>query len=194
METNRKCPSPSPRDGFTLLEMAVAVVALTLLLGGAFTVLFHGEKLFAQQMQQFSFDQSGRKVMDRLAEELRAAHPASLLPLLIANSNFVSFQKVTGFSGGAVQLGPRLTLGFQLAPGEVVNGLDENGNGVADDGFLTLTPTAGTPIRLCGNVQALRFTSIAGGMSYSADLAFKNEKGQVTQRTYTRQVAFRNPQ
>lgn len=48
----------------------------------------------------------------------------------------ITFQAVDDFAAGAVVLGNLNQLAFQYAPGEANNGIDDNGNGLIDEGGL----------------------------------------------------------
>jgi len=183
-----------PRNrGFTLIEIVIAMALAFLVMTGVFNVMFHWENLFTEQVRQFTVDQSAEKILQRLANEIRAADPATITPTVLSNSSSIRFQRVTGFSGGAVQLGTPVTFGFSLAPGETANGVDQDGNGLADDGFLTMQEGTGAPIQLAANVLGLRFTSTATGVTMSADVGMVGVKKNVSVKTFTKNVSFRNP-
>lgn len=184
--------SRSREEGYTLIEVAVVLSMSLLIMQGVFNVMFHWERLFTEQVKHFTLDQSAERILQRLAEEIRSADPATLVPTVVSNSSTVQFQRVTGFSGGAAQLGSAVTFGFALAPGETANGVDQNGNGLADDGYITMTE-GGSTIRLAGNVMGLRFTSTSTGLTISTDIGMVDTKQNVTVKTFIRDVAFRNP-
>ena len=95
-------------------------------------------------------------------------------------------------------LGTVTTLGFQLAPGETANGIDDNGDGRVDEGVVTYTytPASGGPVtvQIGGNVTGLRFNSSGTGMGMliAVDIGMSNRKGNLMQKTFTQEVTFRN--
>jgi prepilin-type N-terminal cleavage/methylation domain-containing protein len=179
--------------GVTLIELVVVVAVLLLVLGGALTVVFNSQISFALQMEEAVIEQNGRQVSERLTREIQEAFPASVLPIIMANSSFVSFQKVVGFENGIVQLGPLITLGFEPETGEQVNGRDDNRDGRVDEGYVTFTEFGRPAIRLVGDVLSLRFNPATNGISYAVEIGRVDREGQVTRRTYQQGAAFRNP-
>ena len=111
----------------------------------------------------------------------------------MANSSYVSFEKVVGLENGVVQLGPLITLGFQPETGEQVNGRDDNRDGRVDEGYVTYTEAGKPSIRLVGDVLSLRFNPDTSGISYAVEVGRVDREGRVTRRTYQQGAAFRNP-
>ncbi len=193
LESRSPAPPADPRSGYTLLEIAVSLVVLNVVLGGAFMVIFHANRLFSEQMSHVNLEQTGWRVMDRLANELQGANPPTVTPVVIDDSTWLRFQKVTGFSGGAITLGGFATVTFRLAAGETDNNVDDNGDGIADEGFVVLTPDGDPDSNIAGNIVGLRFDATPGGVSVAADVAVRTYRGELLQRTFTREICFRNP-
>ena len=194
---------PARQQGFTLLETAVITLMLTLVMGSMITAVFHSKVFSADYAQDLIIDQTGRRVLDRLAEELQAASPGTLAPLVL--SDYVTFQKVTGFQSGAAVLGPVTTIDRQaVSEAEkssknkgVKKKLQPDGNVSTsyfsyDDGFLTLTEFGNPPVQIAGRVLALRFEPVLGGIKVSVDVGMVNREDLIVQKTFTQQVTFRN--
>jgi type II secretory pathway pseudopilin PulG len=179
-------------QGFTLLESAIAIAATLLAMSGIYSIVLSTERLFSDQMKEHALEQAGRRVMGRATEYLRAAHPSTIQPALLLNSSYVTFQEVTGFNGSVVELGPVTTLRFELAPDETLNGADDNGNGLADEGFLVLTPDGAPSQWLDGNLLGLRFTAVSRGIRCEADVGVFKQKEGLQTKTFSRTVTFRN--
>ncbi len=180
------------REGFTLLEVLIVAGLLTLTLGSAMEVWFHSQAAFADSVRQNVVGDTGRRLLTRLGAELLETEPTVLLPLSIVDSNFVQFQKVTGYDAGGKVLGPVITLGFQLETGETANGADDNGDGRADEGYVTYTEQGDPTIRIGGNVVGLRFNGLPNGIMISVDVGIVYRDGQLVEDSFTRIVAFRN--
>ena len=120
------------------------------------------------------------------------AEPSVLLPLAIVDSDFVQFQKVEGYNAGAKVLGPVITIAFLLEIGETANGIDDNGDGRIDEGYVTYTVQGDPAIRIGGNVLGLRFNGLPNGIMISLDVGLVDRDGQLVQDSFTRIVAFRN--
>ena len=191
---SRRTARPLPRNGgYTLLEIVMGMAIVFLVMQGIFNVMFHWENLFTEQVRQFTVDQSAERILGRLANEIRASDPTTITPTVLANSSTIRFQRVTGFSGGSAQLGAPVTFAFSLAPGETANGADQDGNGLADDGFITMQEGTAAPVQLAANILGLRFTSTATGLTVSADVGMVGVKKNVSVKTFTKNVSFRNP-
>ena len=75
------------------------------------------------------------------------AAPANLEPSLSAplSSSWLTFQVVVGMEDGVPVFGPPVRLEFELDPDETDDGLDNDGDGVADEGRAVLVRNAGLP-------------------------------------------------
>jgi hypothetical protein len=183
--------APSRRSGFTLIELVFVTGLMLVLMGGIITIIHQSQRLFADQVSRYTLDEAGRHLMDRLSEELCAAEPTTFKPLALANSPYLTFQKVIGYANGAPQLALPATFDWQPTAGESINGQDDNGDGRIDEGFLVLTQQGGAPIRICGNVVAASFNSIANGLGFSVTLGV-TDHGRLIQKTFYQEVNLRN--
>ena len=57
----------------------------------------------------------------------------------------LSSRRPIGFAGGGVQWGPLTTIALELEPGEMDDGLDNDGDGFADEGRVVWTEAPGQP-------------------------------------------------
>lgn len=179
-------------SGFTLVELMIGLVVLSLVLGSVCMVVLGTHRLFSEQWTRVYLDQTGARVMDRLSSELRAAYFPTMTPVVLADSTWVRYQPVTGFAGGAAQLGGFATLQMELAAGEADNDIDDDGDGLADEGVVTYIADDGTRSRIADNVLALRIDSTAAGLLIAVDVAVTDYRGEPIQRTYTREICLRN--
>ncbi len=203
---------PVRREGFTLIETALVLVLLSVVLGSLVMVLFHSQVFSAEFTRQGVIEETGWRISTRLGDELFNMDSASLLPFVIDNSVYIQFREVVDIdvAGNAV-LGDFIVIGWQAEPGETLNGLDDDGDGRIDEGYVSrldkgnTVPYGGYPVasqwqtqgqstltQLAGNILGLRFSSTLGGLSYSVDVGLVNADGTVTQTTFTRQITFRD--
>jgi hypothetical protein len=164
----------------------------TVITGGATMVILKSEEVFSEQVHHLTIEQTGRRVMERLAAELRQASPDTVLPALLGDTSWIYFKKVTGFTDGAVQLGAPIIIFWQLAAGESANGLDDNGDGYSDEGLLLYSEGWQKPVPLAAHVFGLRFNSTTGGVAYEVDVGRWDRRGALTRRTFAQEVSFRN--
>ena len=186
-------PCGDRRQGFTLLEVTIVLAVLGVIFGGAMTVVLRSTISFDEQIRELAIDQFGWRTMDRLAEELRAADPTSILPAVIADSDMIQFQRITGYDtvSASKLLAPLTTIKFQLETGETANGQDDNGDGRADEGYLVYTQS-GNSYRLAGNILGVRFNTTAAGLSFAVDVGLADRDGIVQQRTFVQEISIRN--
>ena len=102
-ESLRAVAENNRQRALTLLETLLAFVILTMVLGGAVTLATRTERHLSDELRRLSVDDAGTRLLRRLSTELTQAYPSSVLPALLDDSDYVTFQKVTGYSGGAVQ-------------------------------------------------------------------------------------------
>ena len=179
------------RSGFTLIELVIVTGIMLAVMGGVITIVHQSEKLFSDQVSRFTIDEAGRHLMDRLSEQLRAAETSSFKPLAMANSPYVTFQRVIGYLNGTPQLSLPVTIELQLDPAEKKNGKDDNKDGRIDEGYLVSTQLGGVPIRLSANLVGLSFNPITNGLAFTATLAV-TDHGRVIQKTFYQEVNLRN--
>jgi len=179
------------RSGFTLFELMVATATMLMVLSAVATIIHQSSRLFSDQVHRYSIDEAGRHLTDRIAEQLRGAEPATFKPLALTNSPWVSFQRVVDYANGAPVLGPTVTLEVQLAPREIKNGKDDNGDGRIDEGFLVSTDQGAAPIRLSGNVMSVAFNPITNGMAFTVTMGV-TDHGRLIQKTFYEEVFLRN--
>ncbi len=177
--------------GFTLLEVIVASGLLALVMGNAVVLSLNVEDHLSHDVIRLTVDETCNRVVNRVSEQLRQAYPSSVDPTVLDDSATLTFRKVTGYSGGTVQLGPEHGFEFQPATGESDNGQDDNGDGRIDEGVLVYTED-GTSTVIAENVLGLGFTSAAGGISFSFGVGLVDRDGNVVQKAWTRQLGFRN--
>ena len=140
---------------------------------------------------------------DGLDISIRVADPTTLAPPVI--SDYLAFQKVTGYVNGAQVLGPLITISrTAVAEAEKApknQGLKRllNPDGSAsqnyfpyDEGFLTYTESGKEPVNVAGKVLALRFEPLVGRIKISVDIGLVNRDGYIVQKTFSEQVAYRN--
>ena len=193
------------QGGFTLMEISIVTFVLTLVLGSLVTVVLDSGFFSGEYTQRLIINQTGRRIMERLREELRAAEPSTVMPVLIADSDFVQFQKVEGYKNDAVLLSPVITIRRQPTPIDQIpvrnqgqkRKLEPDGTispdlFTYDEGLLTSTEEGSPPLGIAGKVLGLRFNAIPNGLSFSVDIGLVNRDDVIVQKTFTEQVIFRN--
>jgi hypothetical protein len=134
---------PQPvRSGHTLIELVVTVSLLGLVFASLINMLDSSRKAYRQGSTMALVQIDARRALDRIAAQLENAGFATLVPnpVNMAAPDML-FQVATGFdeAAGTIVFGSSARLFFAYADGEIDNGLDDDGNGLVDDGRVVLT-------------------------------------------------------
>ena len=146
MQLRRTSPA---RQGFSLLELLFSMATLGTFLGTMILVMGQGSRAARTGMVRQSVEGLARRTLDRIANELMGAVAETLDPSPAApwGSSSLSFQRIEGYSAGAVQWSPVVEFGLALDEGELDDGADNNGNGLIDERKLVCTTDdGGTPV------------------------------------------------
>jgi len=141
----RSHPHPG-RTGSTLIELLFALALLSTVLGSLLALGSTSTKLCETGVTNSTLEASARRALDRLSRELSGARSDSLATLAESPlwQEGIDFDRV-----GAMRAGDgRITWSanraeFRLDPGELDDGLDNDGDGLVDEGMLALVQDAG---------------------------------------------------
>ena len=131
----------------TLTEI---VVALSLLLGIGGTVLVASGSLssaFQTGSSLARLDRAAHDGVTRIAQRLEGAAPDTLLPLLADTTmgeTAIEFERVVGYADGDSVLDPAERIALEPSPTDPLDGADNDGNGLVDEGWLVWTERIGT--------------------------------------------------
>jgi len=131
--------------GFTLIEVALVVALFGTILGRVVLVFRSSTRACQVGSTEGHLEAVVNRVLDRIAERLQASSHTTVTPSLVApfSSPTIDFQRTVGFAGGVVTWSPTERIGFQYRPGEIDNGIDDDGDGIADDGRVVWTQNVG---------------------------------------------------
>lgn len=150
------------RGGFTLLELVIATAALSLLLGAMGVVQVRSREMSRVSVAQEEVEAQCRRNLDRVAEELEGVGRTMLFPdpSTAFGTGTLTYQHPASISNmGVVTWDNARHLQLQLAPGEIDNGLDDNGDGLVDERALVLTRDFGLgsarSVTICSGIPEL---------------------------------------
>jgi len=131
--------SRESRRGTTLLEVALASVLLIVFTGGALFMASRTGVAYRTDSTGAELDALGTQVLGDVAEGLRAADAAGLLPPPAwspQSTNRVEFTRITGFDDltGLVIPGPPERYVLERDPGDPDDGVDNDDDGLIDEG------------------------------------------------------------
>ncbi len=136
-----------PRAGFSLIEMLIVALILSLALGMLSMIGQSSERAYETGTTAAQLEQQSAQAVDRIVVELRPMRLSTLAPDPSPGLGGSSIQYVQalGFEAGEVQDSSLRQLAFEYAEGELDDGLDNNSNGLRDEGRVVLTEDLGGP-------------------------------------------------
>jgi len=149
------------KRGFTSLEVLISTAILGMLMGGV-SLIMH-TSLGAYREAQLSAELEGRlrRAVDRVAQELVSTGADVITPDPSGEfgSSTLEFRRAIGLTGDVVNWGSRMNISFDYEAGEIDDGVDNNGNGLVDEGVLALDLNVGAAnekrVVICHGVSEL---------------------------------------
>ena len=121
-------------SGFTLLELSIYVTILVILGSPFVTLVLTSTRATSENDAVNKVEAENRKSLFRVEKELKRAIATSVV---VGDSGLsLSFTPPTGFDGTGAIAGQQIRFLFRVRSGETLNGIDDNQNGVADEGEL----------------------------------------------------------
>lgn len=133
------------RGGFTLIELVLVAALLSVFLGSTVVLgrsvlgAFRSETTVARQ------DEALQLALDRMAQRLRAVDGQALQPGAVASSSWIEFQRASDHDGTDLLWGELERLLFEREEGEADDGLDNDGDGLVDEGRVVWLRDPGGP-------------------------------------------------
>jgi hypothetical protein len=128
-------------SGFSLVEIVIAAAILFLVIGSVTMMGVASDRGYRTGATVAQLEEQTALAIDRVSADLRVA---VLDSVELDGSGAVTYVQAIGFSGGPIW-STRRRLAFELEPGELEDGIDNNGNGLADEGRIVLTVDADGP-------------------------------------------------
>jgi type II secretory pathway pseudopilin PulG len=122
--------------GFTIVEIVIAVLIIVMMSGVVVRVSDSGSGAYRTGVTVADLDARTARALERIVREISAASAATLDPPDPAGGDRIAFQLPVGEQGTAVVWSDPVRYAVELAPGEILNGADDNGDGLVDDGVL----------------------------------------------------------
>jgi prepilin-type N-terminal cleavage/methylation domain-containing protein len=135
----------STRAGFTLIELAIVTLVFAVLMGAFALVSVTSHKTYRESSRAAVLDQRLRRALDSISSELRVVAGSLMAPdpQNALGTDRIDFRQALGIVNGKVTWGPQSRIAFEFAPGEINDGVDNDGNGMVDDGWVVLTRDVG---------------------------------------------------
>jgi hypothetical protein len=131
----------------SLIELLIATTLLVMTLGAVVLVSSANDRAYQTGVTAAHLDAQLGIAVDRVVGELRvAAMEDTVLPVPgLTGPAAVTYAHATDYVAGEVVKTPPRRLEFEYDFGELDDGLDNNGNGLVDEGRIVLTEDIGTP-------------------------------------------------
>ncbi|MCY3004182.1 MAG: hypothetical protein NTV21_20495 [Planctomycetota bacterium] len=165
---HRSLGAPRGRRGHSIVEVTIAATVLMSVFGAVGVVTQRGARVSEEGISSTTVENAARRAVDRVASELTNCQAASL-PLPPASqraANLIEFQRAEGYAGGNVLLSNERRLLRVASPGDANDGLDNDSDGLVDEGDLVLIPDTSDPdspnVVLATGVAEMTAGEIAG--------------------------------
>ena len=139
----------------TLLEVAMALTLFAAFASSVFLAIDLSSASYRTEAVTARLDSLAREALDQICERLRGTDFENITPRVAAVDS-IDFQRVRGFAGG-VQWGPTERLAFEYEPAEPNDGLDNDVDGLIDEGRLVWIENPGLATErrtiLCSHVS-----------------------------------------
>ena len=137
----------STNRGMTVVEVVVAMTIFTLVLGLVGLATLSGQEAYKVGMNVSQLENQARRTVDRIADEILEAGARWVVPQPTAplGDSALNYRRNEGFAGGNIVWSSPRVIRFQYAAGEVDDGVDNDGNGLIDDGVVVMVRDDGGP-------------------------------------------------
>jgi len=159
------------RAAFTLIELLVSMAVLALVISAMGMVQIRTQQASKVTLTKTLSEMAAQRALDRIVGELTGVGRSLIFPDPVSNlgTSALTYQHPTGVNAaGVVQWDTPCRLELQLEPGEMDNGIDDDGDGLVDERRLVLTKNFGTAnaraIVLCSGIPELLEGETANGL------------------------------
>lgn len=135
MREPRRHPRPR-RGGFSLLEVVISVGLVTLVFLSTGVLAQRASATFDQGAFAAELDADSHRTLRAVAEELSEAGFDDMSKPSVLGESFVDYRRSLNWNGGAILWSDWMRVEFQYEQGELDNGIDDNGNGLVDEGIV----------------------------------------------------------
>lgn len=163
-----RVPTRRPNSGYSLIEVLIATSLTAVVLLSAAVVSRQGVGALQVTQSAADLEDRARRLSDRLSVELEnttAINPQPNAPFSVSDFTFI---RVEGVAGNAPVLSDPTRIFWRYATGELDDGLDNNGDGLVDEGEIVMTRNFGTAteisVVLCRRVAEIQEGETADGI------------------------------
>jgi len=125
----------------------IVITLLGAVVGSVLAVLRTSTRAIGVGTTDARLESLASQTLDLIASRLRSSQRATMTPTLSApfSSSQITFQTSVGIAGGATVWGPVECIRFEYAPNDPNDGIDNDGNGIVDEGRVVWVQDVGGP-------------------------------------------------
>ena len=147
-------PMPTRRQevGVTVLELLVSSVVLIVFLAAVSASFGVTLKIWEISGPTADLDSRAFRAIEEITGRLMRAGDETLFPAAAAptGSSSISFRSAEGLSGPQAVWGEEIEYSFEMDPKELEDGVDNDGDGLIDEGMVVWRRNPGTPQEVWG--------------------------------------------
>jgi len=134
----------------TLIELMIAMTLLGVISGSIILVTESSSTAFSTVASASELEGQAHRALQRIKDEIRGSISTLVNPKLASpfSSEQITFQRATGYVDGAPVPDLPEQILLEYMPGEVNDGIDNDGNGLVDEGQVVWVRTDGTRVVL----------------------------------------------
>lgn len=134
----RPLATRSSVSGFTLLEVVISTSVSVTIVGALFAFLHSSLGATQATSTLARLDGDSSRAIQHIVQELWRASGNTLAPTGVPHSSSLSYQSAVGWDGSSLIFGPPTIVEWQSSAGDPNDGVDNDGNGLVDDGTVVL--------------------------------------------------------
>lgn len=158
------------QGGFSLLEVAMYSALLLTIGAPLVSIVLTSSRATVENDAIARVEERNRTALFRIEKEVRRARSGTFV---VGNGgSSLTFAPVIGFDGTSVVSGTNVRFTFRLAAGESLNGVDDDGDGAADEGELVRTDIAtNTDLVIAGTMDIANSSFALNGTGVDVTVA-----------------------
>ncbi len=137
------------QSGFSLMEVLIASAILSILIMATIATMSIAQEMFDTGTAVADGEAIARRALDDISYELYSSSITTLSPANPNASTYIRFQKNIDFVAGVIVWSDPIQIEWVMDPKEIDNGLDDDGDGLIDEGYIRIwedaVPTGMTP-------------------------------------------------
>lgn len=127
------------RRGFTLVEVMLGLVILSVVISAVYQALDQGNSAFWRQSERAHLEAMAAATLNRVAEALRQASSDTFTPASPNDVDELTYRIPTDYVAGAMVWSGVRGVSFDNDPADTANGIDDDGDTLIDEGWIILT-------------------------------------------------------